>query len=103
VNVERDEPLRGVLRLLGRIASVDRDQFELGAAERLDAAGRVDFVDGRLGAVFYQRALPRPGTRQRHDDGDFDVLLLRLNGDRRRTDCSEHNRARCDYGTSPVQ
>ena len=51
-----DETLRRILGGLDLVAGVFNDELQLGAAERLDAALRVDVGDGEFGAFLHQVA-----------------------------------------------
>jgi hypothetical protein len=56
---------------LGRVAGVEHDQLELGAAERLDAALRVDVFHPHLGAVAHHGSRARIEARDRHQQSDL--------------------------------
>ena len=72
----RHHALRRVLGLFGGVAAIDHDQLQLGAAERLDAALRVDVLDAHLGAHAHHLARPGIDARQRHDQADLDLGRL---------------------------
>ena len=79
--------LRGILGLLRGVAAIDHDELHLGAAERLDAALRVDVLDAHLGAHAHHLARAGVDSRQRHDQADLDLGRLLRARHRRQSHC----------------
>ena len=63
--------LGGLRAGLGIGAAVADDQFELGAAQRLDAAGVVDLLDREFGADLGEIAVEREGAGDRLQQPDL--------------------------------
>ena len=78
------------LDLVLRVAGQERD---LGAAERLDAAGAVDLVDGEEKAV--EREAGLEGQRTGHGQDVADLDLARLGGQDRREPRHADRHPRC--------
>ena len=72
----RDHALGGVLGLFGGVTGIEHDELHLGAAERLDAALRVDVVDRHLGAFAHDGARARIEAGDRYQQSDFHLGRL---------------------------
>ncbi|MGY3080443.1 hypothetical protein ACVWZZ_006851 [Bradyrhizobium sp. LM6.10] len=95
IGLLRNHALGGVLGLFRGVAGIEHDELQLGAAECLDAALRVDVIDRHLGAFTHHRSRPgiKPGDRHQQADLHFRRLLRPGAGCDQRTGCARQQRS----------